>query len=152
MFDAGETAARGVERRAGDARLRARGARHRPPLNPIPFSVVRFDDGPEPRIDGPPAVIVMLGIVPAIAVKSPAIVGGMLLFTPSAHFSDAPVSSCIGLMVFVARTGRSAVTVVFARSVRSAANVKFATSSRSLACRCTRRRAERQPVDETYTR
>src|SRR5579885_2562783 len=110
-------------------RVSVRAARGTPaPLNPNPFNVVRFEDGPDPRIEGPPAVMVTFDIVPAMALRSPAIVGGMLLFTPSNQRSDAPVSGCIGPIGFVARTGRSAVTCVVASLVRSIDSVKLATS------------------------
>ena len=107
----------------------------------MPFSVFKFDDDPEPRIDGPPGVSVTFDIVPAMALTSPAIVGGIWPFTPSCHFSDVPVSGCVGLIALLARTGWTAVIFVAASTVRSTARTKLATSSRSVPCRCTRRRA-----------
>ena len=103
---AGEAAARRVEGRARDARLRARRARNRcRPASPIPFSVVRFDSLPEPRIDAPPGPIVTFDIVPAIALRSPATVGEICPFTPSFHFSREPGSGSLGSHV-VGRTHR----------------------------------------------
>src|SRR4051812_1401113 len=80
-----------------------------PDAMPIPFSVVRFDDAPEPRIEAPPAVIVTPDIVAARAVRSPAMVGGSWPETPSLHFSEAPGSGCVGETPLLPRTGFTAV-------------------------------------------
>ena len=48
-----------------------------PAASPIPLSVVRLDSEPAPSIDGPLPVMVTFDIVPAIAFKSPATVGGI---------------------------------------------------------------------------
>src|SRR3954470_20356525 len=83
-----------------------------PAAIPIPLSVVRFDAAPDPRIDAPELVIVTPDIVAASAVRSPAIVGGSCPLTPSLHFSDAPASTLVGVMLLLARTGRTAVVFI----------------------------------------
>ena len=70
-----------------------------PEASPIPFSVVRFDSLPEPRIEAPPGAIVTFDIVPASAVRSPAIDGESCPFTPSFHFSFEPGSGSYGAHV-----------------------------------------------------
>ncbi|MGK2962545.1 MAG: hypothetical protein ACSLFK_10415 [Gemmatimonadaceae bacterium] len=50
-------------------------------------------------------------IVPAVALRSPAVVGETAPATPSLHFSEEPGSSCVGLTVFEALTGRCAETL-----------------------------------------
>src|SRR5215210_318035 len=77
-----------------------------PAASPIPFSVLRFDSEPEPRMAGPLPVMVTLDMVPAMAFRSPATVGGIWPATPSRHFSDAPGSGCVGEIGLLARTGR----------------------------------------------
>src|SRR6476659_3462399 len=90
-----------------------------PDANPIPFNVVRFDSAPEPRIDTPVGVMVTLGIVPAMELRSPAEVGAMRPLTPLSQLSFDPVSGCVGLMGLDARTGRCARTFTVSRSARS---------------------------------
>ena len=118
----------------------------------MPFSVVRFDELAEPIIAGPPAVTVTPGMVAAIAFRSPADPGVTRPFTPFDHASLEPGSTVNGETLLLARTGLSAVTLTAARRAGSRASVKSATNSRSLLTRCTRRRAERYPREDTYTR
>ena len=67
-----------------------------PEASPIPLSVVRFDSLPEPRMEAPPGVIVTFAIVPAVAFRSPATVGGICPCTPSFHLSLEPGSGSVG--------------------------------------------------------
>src|SRR5665213_1658672 len=67
-----------------------------PAAIPIPLRVVRFDSAPEPRMDGVPPTIVTFDIVPATALRSPTVLGGIWPLTPSCHFSDEPVSGLYG--------------------------------------------------------
>src|SRR5665213_1189074 len=69
---------------------------------PIPFNVVRLDSELEPSIEGLPPIIVTFDIVPAIAFRSPATLGGIAASTPSCHFSAAPVSGLYPLTSLVA--------------------------------------------------
>src|SRR5438552_1917281 len=85
------------------------------PENPIPFSVLRFDSAPDPAIEIPPAVIVTFDSVPAIELRSPAIVGEIAPLTPSFHVSDEPVSGCTGEMPLDARTGLRASILIASR-------------------------------------
>src|SRR5690349_18357538 len=78
-----------------------------PVAMPMPFSVVRFDVAPDPRMEAPAPVIVTPDMVEASAVRSPAIVGGSWPLTPSLHFSDAPGSTLVGETLLFARTGRT---------------------------------------------
>ena len=88
-------------------RVSVRAARGMDPLaSPIPFSVLRFESVPDPRIDAPPGVIVTFDIVPAVALRSPTTVGAIAPTIPSFHFSFEPGSSCVGLTLLDARTGR----------------------------------------------
>ena len=61
-----------------------------PAASPIPFSVVRLDSPPEPRIDAPPGPIVTFDIVLAVAERSPAMEGETCPLTPSFHRSLEP--------------------------------------------------------------
>ena len=77
-----------------------------PAASPIPFSVLRFDSAPEPRIDGPSRVIVTFDIVPAIALRSPAIVGEICAVHAVAPLLAAiRAPGCVGFTRFDARTG-----------------------------------------------
>src|SRR5215211_8352866 len=77
-----------------------------PAASPIPFSVVRLDSLPDPRIDAPPGPIVTFDIVLAVAVRSPAMEGETCPLTPSFHRSLEPGSGSFGRTVFDARSGR----------------------------------------------
>jgi len=79
--------------------------------------------------------LVTFGIAPANAFRSPATVGGSWPTTPSVHFSDAPVSSCVGLIGLVALTGFCAETLTVSSSAVSRSSVKSATNSDSVPCR-----------------
>src|ERR1051325_3497677 len=68
----------------------------------MPVSVFRFEPGPDPRIDGPLGVSVTLGMVPAMALRSPAMVGEICPLMPSCHFSDDPGSGCVGFTALLA--------------------------------------------------
>src|SRR6478672_150003 len=78
-----------------------------PPASPMPFSVVRLDSLPDPRIDAPPGPIVTFDIVLAVAVRSPVTVGEICPLTPSFHRSLEPGSGSLGRTEFDARSGRA---------------------------------------------
>src|SRR3954468_22993089 len=129
-------------------RVSVRAARGIEPVDrPIPFRVLRLDSDPAPSIDGPLAPTVTLDIVPAIALRSPARVGGTWPLTPSRHFSAEPGSSWLGPTELSARTGFLPSTLTASRvAIGARVRVKLATSSRSSAWRWTRRRADVKPV------
>src|SRR5829696_6455843 len=75
-----------------------------PVASPIPFSVVRFDSPADPRMEAPPGPSVTFDIVPAVAVRSPAIDGETWPFTPSFHLSFEPGSGSVGRTLLDARS------------------------------------------------